>query len=518
MKFATCESSREELLEENAMLREEVRVARRASEITAQLVVQQFVKIEEILLRLEEQARIEQELGRKLADKLQESETREGELARDRQRLEDMQVAALNMMEDIAAAREAAEEATRAKSAFLANMSHEIRTPMTAILGFVELIAEGCARACAFGTKEHHDHLATISRNAGHLLHVINDILDLSKIEAGKLAIELVDCSLIQLIADVQSLMRVRADSRGLTFQLEFAGPIPERITTDPTRVRQILINLVGNAIKFTEQGGVRLITRFVPAGPVAGGQAGEPHIEFAVVDTGIGIAPEQVDLLFQPFAQADSSTTRRFGGTGLGLTITKRLANLLGGGITVESRPQVGSTFRVTIAAAIARDVEFIENPAQATVAVPEDPPTAPAPAAPPIALGCRVLLAEDGPDNQRLIAAVLRIAGAEVTIAEDGRAAVDVALLARDTGRPFDVILMDMQMPVLDGYQATQVLRAREYQGLIIALTAHAMAQDREKCLAAGCDDYATKPIDRRQLIAMIQKHVGTAAAAAP
>jgi signal transduction histidine kinase/ActR/RegA family two-component response regulator len=501
------ERSTVELLEENAMLREEVRVARQASDITAQLVVQQFVKTEEILLRVEEQARVAQELGRQLTEKLHESETREQELARDRQRLEDMQIAAINMMEDIAAARAGAEEATRAKSAFLANMSHEIRTPMTAILGYLDLIADGCPRRCEFGAGEHTTHLGTISRNADHLLHIINDILDLSKIEAGKLEVEHTRCSVIQLIADIASLMRVRAESSGLYFKTEFAGPIPEWIESDPTRLKQILINLVGNAVKFTETGGVRLVTRFVPSPPTDTGGGGRALLQFEVIDTGIGIAPEHVDKLFLPFSQADSSTTRRFGGTGLGLTITQRLAHILGGDVTVESRPGEGSTFRVTIATGSLPDVKLLDRPSEAMLATPEGP------VVPPVAestLDCRVLLAEDGPDNQRLIAMVLRKAGAEVTIVEDGQMAVETALAARAAGQPFDVILMDMQMPVLDGYGATQSLRQEGYTGLIIALTAHAMAHDRDKCLGVGCDDYATKPIDRRRLIATIQGHL--------
>ena len=504
MKPVRRELSVPELLEENAMLREEVRVARRASDITAQLVVQQFVKIEEIVLRLEEQARVEQELGRKLAEKLHESEIRELELACDRRRLEDMQVAAINMMEDIAAARATAEEATRAKSEFLANMSHEIRTPMTAILGYLDLIAEGCPSRCEFGRQAHREYLTTISRNADHLLCLINDILDLSKIEAGKFEAERASCPVIQLVADIASLMRVRADDRDLYFKTEFVGPIPERIESDPTRVKQILINLLGNAIKFTETGGVRLVTRLLPA---ANAGRDEPVLQFEVIDTGVGMTPEQIGRLFRPFSQADSSTTRRFGGTGLGLAITKRLAGILGGDVAVESRVGEGSTFRVTIATGPLVGVRLLDRPAEAAVGKPEVGPvsvfglTLPA---------CRILLAEDGPDNQRLLSALLRKAGAEVVVAENGQIAVEKAWAARERGIAFDVILMDMQMPVLDGYEATRSLRQKGYGGLIVALTANAMSQDRERCLQAGCDDYASKPIDRRQLIAALQAHL--------
>jgi signal transduction histidine kinase/CheY-like chemotaxis protein len=507
MMSAPGERSMADLVEENRMLREEVRVSRQASDITAKLVVQQFVKIEEILLRLEEQARVEQELGHKLGEKLRESEIREQELTRDRRRLEDMQVASINMMEDIAAARVAAEAATRAKSEFLANMSHEIRTPMTAILGYLEFLAEGCPHRCEFGETEYHEHLGTISRNANHLLRIINDILDLSKIEAGKLEIERTQCSVIQLVAEVSSLMRLRADSRGLYFTTEFIEPIPDSITSDPIRLKQILINLVGNAIKFTETGGVRLVTRLLPASSADARQPGGPMLQFEVIDTGIGMTPEQIDKLFQPFSQADSSTTRKFGGTGLGLTITRHLAGILGGDATVESQPGQGSTFRVTIATGPIDASKLLQRPWEALLVKAEKTVVAPTESSP---LHCRILLAEDGPDNQRLVAAVLRKAGAEVVIAENGEIAVATAQAATASGIPFDVILMDMQMPVLDGYGATRTLRRNGYAGVIIALTAHAMAQDREKCLNAGCNDYATKPIDRRQLISTIHSHL--------
>ncbi|HVP10281.1 MAG TPA: ATP-binding protein [Phycisphaerae bacterium] len=511
MKPVAQERSQADLLQENAMLREEVRVARQASDITAQLVVQQFVKIEEILLRMEEQTRIEQELGHKLTEKLRESEIREQELDRDRQRLEDMQVAAINMMEDIAAARQTAEEATHTKSEFLANMSHEIRTPMTAILGYLEVIADSCPRRCEFGATEHHQHLGTISRNANHLLRVINDILDLSKIEAGKMEVERTRCSIIQLVAEVGSLMRLRADNRGLKFTTEFNGPIPRFITTDPVRLKQIMINLVGNAIKFTERGSVRLLARILPAGSANLDHA-EPMLQVEVIDTGIGMTAEQLERLFQPFSQADSSTTRRFGGTGLGLTITKRLAYILGGDISVESRPGEGSLFRVTVPTGPLDQTTFVEHPDEAMLSEAQITADRQAPGDP---LHCRILLAEDGLDNQRLIAAVLRKAGAKVEVAENGKVAIEKARAAKSSGNPFDLILMDMQMPVLDGYNATRLLRREGYTGLIIALTAHAMAQDREKCLNAGCNDYATKPIDRRQLIAAINGHLRPQAA---
>ncbi len=403
-----------------------------------------------------------------------------------------------------------AETASLAKSEFLANMSHEIRTPMTAIVGYADLLAEDTETGQDLQPRL--ESIRTIQRNGQHLLQLINDILDISKIEAGKMELEQVRCSPAQLAADVQSLMQVRADAKGLTLRVEFDGPVPETIQSDPTRLKQILVNLVGNAIKFTEAGGVRLVTRLVrePLGAAAPGST----LQFEIIDTGVGMRADQLSVLFQPFTQADSSTTRRFGGTGLGLTISRRLAEMLGGTITVTSAPGVGSTFTVSVATGPLDGVPLVTiTPGELSVRPEAWRPDRPDPGG----LHCRVLFAEDGPDNQRLIAHLLRKAGAEVTLVENGALAVSEALAARRAGRPFDVILMDMQMPVLDGYAATARLRAEGYDGLIIALTAHAMDSDREKCLAAGCDDYASKPIDRRRLIQTIRNRLAQTAAAA-
>ncbi|MBI4719260.1 MAG: response regulator [Planctomycetes bacterium] len=395
---------------------------------------------------------------------------------------------------ELMSARAVAEAANRAKSEFLANMSHEIRTPMTAILGFAENLLEGYRT-----DAERSLALETIRRNGEHLLGILNDILDISKIEAGKLTVEHLPCSLCRLLAEVLSLMRVRADAKRLALSLEYIGPMPNVITTDPTRLRQILVNLVSNAVKFTEAGGVRLIARLVPADEAA-------TVQIDVLDSGVGLSPAQAAGLFESFSQGDTSTTRQFGGTGLGLAIAKRLAQLLGGDVTlVGSTPGSGSHFRATVAAGALTGVRMIEDPSAETVVVPD-----PRPLAPPLQnLDCRILVAEDGIDNQRLVTHVLQKAGARVTVVENGRLAVEAALAARDTAEPFDVILMDMQMPVLDGYGATAALRKSGYTGPIIALTAHAMAGDRDRCLAAGCDDYTIKPIDRRNLIATIRKH---------
>ena len=400
-----------------------------------------------------------------------------------------------------------ADAATKAKSAFLANMSHEIRTPMTAILGFADVLLgeEGLDRAPPDRVRA----LETIQRNGEYLLLLINDILDLSKIEAGKLEVERISCSPVQALSDVASLMQVRAVEKDISLQVEFDSAMPERIQTDPTRFRQILINLVGNAIKFTSQGGVRVVARLVaPHEP-------SPRLQIDVIDTGIGIAEAQLCQLFQPFTQSDASTTRKFGGTGLGLTISQRLAQLLGGEITVVSQPGAGSTFQFTIETGTLEDVGWIEQPpVNVTTCQPvgraldDDHPTR---------VNCRVLLAEDGPDNQRLIAYILKEAGVDVTIVENGKQALDDALSCLHAGNPYEVVLMDMQMPVKDGYTATAELRQAGYEGPIIALTAHAMEGDRQKCLAAGCDDYATKPVDRQSLVAAIAHWAARSPAAA-
>jgi PAS domain S-box-containing protein len=385
------------------------------------------------------------------------------------------------------------EAANRAKSEFLANMSHEIRTPMTAIMGFSDILLRNL---------EERDNLSaanTIKRNGEYLLELVNDILDLSKIEAGKLEIERIVCSPGKVVADVASLMLVRAEAEGLPLEIEYVGGIPETILCDPTRLRQILINLVGNAIKFTETGSVRLVTRLVQ------GTARPPTLQFDVIDTGIGMTHEQSSRLFQPFTQADASTTRKFGGTGLGLTISKRLAEMLGGDIIVNSAPGKGSTFSVAVETGPLDGVPILKNVTEAMV---ERNQKAKVSAASAVKLDCHILLAEDGPDNQRLISFVLEKAGADVTLAENGLIARDKALAAQEAGEPFDVILMDMQMPVMDGYTATRKLRDVDYTRPIIALTANAMAGDDEKCRRAGCDGYAAKPIDREKLFATIKR----------
>jgi len=394
-------------------------------------------------------------------------------------------------MSELSRAKQAAESASRAKSEFLANMSHEIRTPMTAILGFADILADEIEK------PELAKAVQTIKRNAEYLLRLLDDILDLSKIEAGRLYLEQVSCSPRALVEDVISLMKARADSKKVPLEIKYVGAIPATIATDPIRLRQILINLVSNAIKFTEAGGVKVVTWLVE-------NAGHtPELRFDVIDTGIGMTEEEVDKLFQPFTQADSSMTRRFAGSGLGLAISKRLAGMLGGDITVTSTPQKGSTFSVTVGTGPLAGVPMLEGPTDAAAARVQ---SAQPMAKPQPKLDCRVLLAEDGFDNRRLISLLLEKAGADVVVAENGQIAVEKTLAAAS---PFDVILMDMQMPIMNGYTATRELRSKGYTGPIIALTAQAMSGDRQKCLDAGCDDYLSKPIDRHKLSGMVAQY---------
>ena len=417
-------------------------------------------------------------------------------------------------MQQLAAAMEDAQTANRAKSEFLANMSHELRTPMTAILGYLELMLEACPGQCACGRDVLQQYGGVIGRNAQHLLQIINDILDLSKIEAGKLQVETLRCPTLQIVNETASLMQARATAKGITLRIECLGPIPASIETDPTRLRQILINLVGNAIKFTEQGGVRLVARFVPGASAAAGGV----MQFDVIDTGIGLTAEQQTSLFEAFVQADASAARRFGGTGLGLAISKRLAGMLGGQLVlVDSQPGRGTCFRLTIETGDLAGTPFVEGPELAQLAKSPAAEEKPVPASDE-PLHCRVLLVEDGVDNQRLLQFVLKRAGAEVTLAANGQLGVDEFRSAIREGRPFDLVLMDMQMPVMDGYEATRVLRAEGATVPIVALTAHAMAGDRALCVKAGCNEYVSKPIDQRRLIATVREQLAAQRPANP
>jgi signal transduction histidine kinase/FixJ family two-component response regulator len=378
---------------------------------------------------------------------------------------------------DLQAARDQALEASKAKSAFIANISHEIRTPLTPIIGFAEaLLGEDGI------TPQHRHSLKTIIRNSHHLLTLINDILDLSKIEANRLSVERLAVNPFDLLQDLESLVGMQARAKGLEFAVRFEYPMPVHVSTDPLRLKQILMNLATNAVKFTDQGFVRITASYARA---------SRQLIIQVADSGIGIGPEQRDQLFQAFSQADSSTTRQYGGTGLGLYISQRLARMLGGGIALDSVPGVGSRFTLHIDPGPVLDDDLVqERPSpvgqsEALVLAPQ-------------ASGMRgtVLVAEDSADNQQLICLYLQRLGVDASLCENGKLAVEAALR-----EPYDLILMDMQMPVMSGLEAVERLRAAGYRGRIYALTANAMKEDVEKYLRSGCDGFLAKPIDKIQ-----------------
>jgi PAS domain S-box-containing protein len=394
------------------------------------------------------------------------------------------------MEDELRTAKDAAEAANRAKSQFLATMSHEIRTPLTAVLGYADLMLDQ-----SLDLRSRHDYLAAIGRNGQHLLTLINDILDLSKIEAGKLALNLGRCNLAAVLSDVVSMARPQAKQHGNSLSVQYDGAIPECIHADAVRLRQALTNLVGNAVKFTENGAVSLQVSFLPEW-----RNDRAAVRIDVIDTGVGIPEDMLPQLFQPFTQADATMARKYGGSGLGLAIARRLVEMAGGELTVHSAPGRGSTFTVTVPAGTLPGIKMLDAPAEALTESPANVPTG------HVLQGVRVLLAEDGVDNQALIETVLRKAGASVAIAENGRVAVDKAL-----AEAFDLILMDINMPVMDGYQATRLLRSEGYERPIVALTANAMVEDVARSLEAGCNDHLTKPIDRQGLIRAVAKHVG-------
>lgn len=406
--------------------------------------------------------------------------------------LESMRVGLNDSQNSIQMQNEKLKEMDRLKGEFVAHMSHEIRTPLAALVGYCELLKRE-----QLEPEIRREAMSALVRNSDHLLKLVNDILDISRIDSGRLNVEQIATNAVLVCEEVRQVLGPSADAKGLKLIFDMPSEAEDPVITDPLRLKQIIINLVGNAIKFTRTGTVTVRVRLAPHS-----RKGYRELTVEVEDTGCGLAEGQSKTIFESFTQADSSMTRRFGGTGLGLPISRHLAELLGGELTVESTWGVGSTFTLSLvlresATGVATvSSEDKKHTAETAMALLESVP--------------RVLLAEDGLDNQRIVTLMLEKSGVEVTVAENGQLAVDAALSALKAGQPFDLILMDIQMPVMDGHTATRELRSAGYSAPIVALTAHAMADDRRRTMGAGCDDMITKPVKRGDLLRAIERNL--------
>ncbi len=404
---------------------------------------------------------------------------------------EDLASEILNHYKELSIAREnlnREEAANATKSTFLANISHELRTPLGAILGYADLALDP-----SIADSERTDFISTIRTNGNQLLHLVNDLLDLTKVEAGKIEIEKVNFNPLEIINEVINLLNITAEKKGLRVDLIIADQKPNLLLSDPLRFRQILMNIISNAIKFSQRGVIFLIVNFP-----ANGKDNKRELALEIQDSGPGLTIEEQKRLFKPFSQADASVTRKYGGTGLGLNLSRQLARLLDGDLTLEwTQPGVGSRFVLRLPTPLvvgqsAALVASIKNNPQSTIHKNF--------------VGRQILIVDDNSDNQTLIQKYLQPYGAEIAIATDGMDAIKKVSLVS-----YDLILMDVQMPIMDGLQATTLLRQQQFTKPILALTAHAMKEDRERCMAAGFDDYLTKPIDRKLLIEKVEHYLG-------
>jgi signal transduction histidine kinase/ActR/RegA family two-component response regulator len=390
-----------------------------------------------------------------------------------------------NLLTELEDSRQKAVEANRAKNDFLANISHEIRTPLGAVLGFTELVMDS-----AVANREKQIYMLAVRRNSQLLSALIDDILDLSKVEAGRIETQKIEFSLGEMLSEVVSALEAKVAKKGLTLNIERQQPEIDNLISDPIRMKQILMNLIDNAIKFTSHGhvNVRITWEEIPNQPK------ERRMVVEIEDTGIGISAAHVKQLFKPFVQADASITRRYGGTGLGLVLSQRLSRLMGGDVRLKwSIPGGGSCFEMALIAGVVR--------VKKTATKVQDKTHKELPLK-----GTKILVVDDSLDNQMLISRILKLLGAEVDLANDGMEAIDRAL-----AQTYDVILMDLQMPRLGGVEATRILRSKGYTRPIVALTAHGLKEDRQRCLSVGCTDYLTKPIQRTHLVQVLERVAG-------